>query len=205
MAKVVSAGLMMYRMRGERLEVLLAHPGGPYNAGRHDGVWSIPKGEVNEGEELLAAARREFSEEVGRVPEELAAAAGDPAYLSLGGVKYKNHKVVHAWAFEGDCDPSTVTSNTFEMEWPRGSGRTREFPEIDRAAWFDTSAARAAILSAQARFLYELEALVGAGAAGGGADDATGGADDATGGADDVAGGADGAASGAGAQGGGAG
>ena len=106
MPKVVSAGLVMYRVRDEHLEVLLAHPGGPYYAHKDEAVWSIPKGEVIVGEDLLAAAKREFAEETGLQPW--------GPYLALGAVKYKNHKVVHAWAFEGDFDPATLVSNTFE-------------------------------------------------------------------------------------------
>jgi len=160
MPAVVSAGLMMYRMRDQHLEVLLAHPGGPYYARKDAGVWSIPKGLIDPGEDPLAAARREFAEETGFDPDELAGAGG-VRYLALGAVKYKNHKIVRAWGFAGDCDPGAIVSNTFTIEWPRGSGRELEVPEIDRAAFFDMPAARIAILPAQRRFLYDLEALVG--------------------------------------------
>jgi predicted NUDIX family NTP pyrophosphohydrolase len=156
----------MYRMREQHLEVLLAHPGGPYYACKDAGVWSIPKGEIDPGEEPLAAARREFAEETGFDPDELAGAGG-AHYLSLGAVKYKNHKIVRAWAFAGDCDPGAIVSNTFTIEWPRGSGRRLDIPEIDRAAFFDMPTARTAILPAQRRFLYDLEALVGSAAAAG--------------------------------------
>jgi predicted NUDIX family NTP pyrophosphohydrolase len=158
MPAVVSAGLLMYRMREQHREVLLAHPGGPYYARRAAGVWSIPKGLIDADEDALAAAKREFAEETGFDPDELAAAA---RYVPLGAVKYRNHKIVRAWAFAGDCDPGAIVSNTFTLEWPRGSGRRLEVPEIDRAAFFDVPAARAAILPAQRRFLHDLEALVG--------------------------------------------
>ena len=154
MPKVVSAGLLMYRVREQRLEVLLAHPGGPFFTRKDSGVWSIPKGEVNDGEDLLTAARREFAEETGLE-------SWGP-YVALGAVKYKNHKVVHAWAFEGDFDPAHLVSNTFELEWPRHSGRRIEVPEIDRAAWFEPDEAQERIVAAQRRFLFDLEAVVGA-------------------------------------------
>ena len=154
MPKVVSAGLVMYRVREQHLEVLLAHPGGPYYVRKDSGVWSIPKGEVGGGEDLLTAARREFAEETGLEPW--------GPYVALGAVKYKNHKVVHAWAFEGEFDPASLVSNTFELEWPRGSGRRIEIPEIDRAGWFGPDEAQEKIVAAQRRFLFDLEALVGA-------------------------------------------
>jgi predicted NUDIX family NTP pyrophosphohydrolase len=160
MPAVVSAGLMMYRMREQHLEVLLAHPGGPYYARKLAGVWTIPKGLIDPDEDALAAAKREFGEETGFDPDELAGGGG-ARYLPLGAVKYRNHKIVRAWAFAGDCDPGAIVSNTFPLEWPRGSGRRLEVPEIDRAAFFDIPAARAAILPAQRRFLHDLEALVG--------------------------------------------
>jgi predicted NUDIX family NTP pyrophosphohydrolase len=209
MPQVVSAGLLMYRMaeqpRGAaRLEVLLGHPGGPYFARRHEGIWSIPKGMAEPGEldqtprawggppklqaaaagaDLLAVARREFGEETGFDPDAVAtsaaagaalaatggedftetAASGRARFLPLGGVKYRGHKIVYVWAFEGDCDPAQMASNTFALEWPRGSGRSMEVPELDRVAWFDLPAARVAIVPAQVRFLDDLEALVAAG------------------------------------------
>jgi len=154
MPKVVSAGLVMYRLREERLEVLLGHPGGPYFARKDLGVWSIPKGQVIAGEDLLTAARREFAEETGLE-------SWGP-YEPLGAVKYRNHKVVHAWAFEGDFDPATLVSNTFELEWPRKSGRLIEVPEVDRAAWHGLDEASEKIVAAQQRFLFDLEAKVAA-------------------------------------------
>ena len=116
------------------------------------------------GADLLTVARREFAEETGFAPEDVAAATvanGGPVFLPLGGVKYRNHKIVYAWAFEGDCDPAAMFSNTFAIEWPRGSGRVVEIPELDRVAWFGLAAARVAILPPQVRFLDDLEALAG--------------------------------------------
>ena len=115
-------------------------------------MWSIPKGEVIVGEDLLTAARREFAEETGLEPW--------GPYEPLGAVKYRNHKIVHAWAFEGDVDPSTLVSNTFELEWPRKSGRLIEIPEVDRAAWYGLDEAREKIVAAQQRFVFDLEAKV---------------------------------------------
>jgi predicted NUDIX family NTP pyrophosphohydrolase len=154
MASKQSAGLLMYRFRGGELEVFLAHPGGPFFAAKDDGAWSIPKGEFGPGEEPLAAALREFTEETGFAP------AGE--LIPLGTVRQKSGKVVHAWAFEGDRDDSeAIRSNQFEMEWPPGSGRRLEFPEIDRAAFFAPAAARRKILAAQIPFLERLAAHLG--------------------------------------------
>lgn len=150
-----SAGLLMYRRNGGELQVLLAHPGGPFWAHRDEGAWSIPKGELEAGEEPLAAARREFEEETGVVPV--------GPFLELPTVEQKNRKIVNAWAFEGDCDPSKVRSNTFRMEWPRGSGRMAEFPEIDRAEFFLPNEARRKINPAQAALVDALEELLGRG------------------------------------------
>jgi predicted NUDIX family NTP pyrophosphohydrolase len=129
----VSAGLLMYRKRNQQLEVLLVHLGGPFWVKKDAGAWFVPKGEVNPGEDKLAAARREFQEETGLAP--------GPDLLPLGSVKHKSGKTVSVWTFEGDCDPATLRSNTFQMEWPPGSGKMREFPEIDRAAFFSIEAA----------------------------------------------------------------
>jgi predicted NUDIX family NTP pyrophosphohydrolase len=131
--------------------VLLVHPGGPFWAKRDAGVWSIPKGEYDDGEEPQAAALREFEEEIGSALE----AGGD--LLDLGEVQQKNRKRVTAWAAEGDLDASAVRSNTFAMEWPPRSGRTQEFPEIDRAEWFPLARAREKLIEAQAAFLDRLE------------------------------------------------
>ena len=146
-----SAGLLMYRRFAETVEVLLVHPGGPFWAKKDAGAWSIPKGECEPGEEPLAAAIREFREETGLQPE--------PPYLPLTPIRQRGGKIVEAWAFEGDCDPSSLTSATVSIEWPRGSGRRHEFPEVDRASWFDLEEARRRILPAQAPLLDELEAM----------------------------------------------
>jgi predicted NUDIX family NTP pyrophosphohydrolase len=148
-----SAGLLLYRGAGERLEVLLVHPGGPFWQRKDAGAWSIPKGLVDPGEDPLAAARREFAEETG-------ATADGPA-TPLGVVTQKGGKVVHAWGVLGDLDPGAIASNTFEMEWPPRSGKRATFPEIDRAAWFDLEEARARILPAQAAFLDRLRDALG--------------------------------------------
>ncbi|HWN68477.1 MAG TPA: NUDIX domain-containing protein [Haliangium sp.] len=142
----MSAGLVMVRRGGGGIEILLAHPGGPFFRNRDDGAWTIPKGLVNPGEDLLAAACREFEEETG-VP------VRDATFAPLGSVRQKAGKLVHAWAFAGDCDPAALRSNTFEIEWPRRSGRLQVFPEIDRAAFFDPDTARRKILPAQEPFI----------------------------------------------------
>ncbi len=149
----VSAGLLLYRRVDGRLQVLLAHLGGPFFAGKDTYAWGIPKGEVEPGEELLAAARREFAEETGLAPS--------GPFTALGSVKQKSGKVVHAWAAEGQFDPAGLRSNTFELEWPRGSGTMKTFPELDRAAWFELEPARAKIISSQAAFLDRLEGGAG--------------------------------------------
>ena len=146
----------MYRRTGGILEVLLVHPGGPYFARRDAGWWSIPKGLVDGDEDPLAAARREFTEETS-LP------ARSPVFTPLGEVRQKGGKRVLAWAFEGDCDPGAVASNTFEMEWPPRSGRRQSFPEVDRAAWFPVPEARVRMNAAQAGFLERLEEHLGAG------------------------------------------
>ncbi len=144
-----SAGLLMYRRRGE-LEVLLVHPGGPFWTRRDDGAWTIPKGEIDtvSKEEALATARREFQEETGMVPE--------GPFVALAPVRQKGGKIVHAWAFAGDCDPATLTSNTFTMEWPPRSGKFAEFPEVDRAGFFGLAEARVKLNPAQVAWLDEL-------------------------------------------------
>ena len=143
-----SAGLLMYRRSGGILEVLLVHPGGPFWMKKDAGAWSIPKGEYGTGEEALAAAAREFQEETGLV-------ARGP-YTPLTPIRQQGGKVVEAWAFEGDCDAESLKSTTFSLEWPRGSGRRQEFPEVDRAGWFGLDEARRKILPAQAALLDEL-------------------------------------------------
>ena len=149
----VSAGLLLFRRPDRGLELFLAHPGGPFWRGRDLGAWTIPKGLVAPGEELLAAARREFEEETGIVPRE--------PFLPLGSVRQKAGKVIHAWAWEGDADPTRVTSNSMQCEWPRGSGTFITFPEVDRCAWFDLPTARGKLLAAQAELLDRLEVAVG--------------------------------------------
>jgi predicted NUDIX family NTP pyrophosphohydrolase len=147
----VSAGLLLFR-RGAGLEVFLAHPGGPFWRDRDAGAWTIPKGIVNEGEELLAAARREFEEETGLRPSE--------PFLPLGSVRQKAGKIVHAWAWEGDADADRITSNSARTEWPPGSGRWITYPEVDRCAWFTPAAARQRINPAQAELIGRLEQLL---------------------------------------------
>lgn len=148
-----SAGLLLYRQTPDGLEVLLVHPGGPFWARKDLGAWSIPKGEADDCEDLLAVAHRELAEETGFT-------ASGPE-LSLGHVRQKAGKVVHAWAVRADADPSQLRSNEFEIEWPPRSGRMRAFPEVDRAAWFDLAEARRRINPAQAAFLDALVAAVG--------------------------------------------
>ena len=140
----------MFRKRGGRLEVLLAHPGGPYFHNKDDGIWTVPKGEVEEGEDLLARAKIEFEEELGVAPP--------PAPLiDLSWIKQKGGKTVYAWAFEGDLqDDFKLVSNTFEMEWPPRSGKMEAFPEVDRAAFFPVGTARIKIKAAQEPFLDRL-------------------------------------------------
>jgi len=148
----VSAGLLMYRVRNGRLEVLLVHPGGPLFAGKDAGVWTIPKGEIEAGEDELAAARRELEEETGFHAE--------GPFLPLGSITQKGGKVVRAWAFRGDADPEAIRSNTFRMEWPPRSGRQAEFPEIDRAAFFDLEEAKRRINPSQIPLFEALNRLL---------------------------------------------
>ena len=145
-----SAGLLMFRRIEEGVEVLLVHPGGPFFRNKDLGAWTVPKGEVAEGEDLRDRARLEFREELGTEP-------ATAQLIELGSVKQKGGKTVHAWAFEGDLPENfVVTSNTFELEWPPRSGGTREFPEVDRAEFFSMDAARVKINSAQVPFLERL-------------------------------------------------
>jgi predicted NUDIX family NTP pyrophosphohydrolase len=146
-----SAGLLLFRKR-DGIEVLLVHPGGPFWAKKDEGAWSIPKGELGEGEDPLAAARREFEEELG------AAVSGE--FLSLGSIKQPGGKRVHAWAVLGEFDPALVKSNTCRMEWPPKSGREAEFPEVDRAQWFDFESARRKILRGQVELIERLVEIV---------------------------------------------
>ena len=151
-----SAGILLYRVPAGELEVLLVHPGGPFWARKDQGAWSIPKGEYEAGEDPRAGATREFEEELG---------APLPAdeLIDLGTVKQRGGKVVTAFAAEGDLDPAAVRSNTFEMEWPPRSGRLREFPEVDRAGWFDPAAAREKLVPAQAELVDRLLGRLNAG------------------------------------------
>ena len=151
----LSAGILLFRRREGRLEVLLGHPGGPFFAKKDEGSWTVLKGEADPGEELVAVARREFAEETGLEPP-------DDTMLELGEVRQRGGKTVVAWALGGDLDPAAARSNTFEMEWPPRSGRVREFPEIDRVGWFDLPTARRKILPAQVPFLDRLERAIGA-------------------------------------------
>ncbi|QMV18862.1 NUDIX domain-containing protein [Granulicella sp. 5B5] len=144
-----SAGLLMYRRDAGNLEVFLVHPGGPFWAKKDKGSWTIPKGEYGDDEEPLAAAQREFQEETGFV-------AAAP-FVELGSVRQKSGKLVTAWAFEGDYDPVDLVSNTCEIEWPRGSGKRLEIPEIDRGMWFSLESARIYIREEQVPFLYSLQ------------------------------------------------
>jgi len=146
----------MFRKSPKALEVLLAHPGGPYFGNKDDGSWTVPKGETAEGEELLTRARIEFEEELG------IAAPAVANWIALGSVKQKGGKIVHAWAFEGDCPADFVAvSNTFELEWPPRSGRIQQFPEVDRAEFFSVEEAKRKIKEAQIPFLDRLVAALG--------------------------------------------
>ena len=149
-----SAGILLYRVRNRAPEVLLVHPGGPFWAKRDLGAWSIPKGEYDDGEDPRTCALRELEEELGTAP-----ALG--ALIDVGSVRQKGGKEVVAWAAEGDFDPSTLRSNTFELEWPPRSGRRQRFPEVDRAEWFAAPEARERILPAQAPFLDRLAERLG--------------------------------------------
>jgi predicted NUDIX family NTP pyrophosphohydrolase len=142
----------MYRVKQGAIQVLLAHPGGPFFRNKDAGSWSIPKGEPDADEDLLCTAQREFQEETGLKP------AGP--FLPLTPIQQKGGKIVHAWAFEGDCDPAALTSNTFTMEWPPKSGLEQEFPEIDRAEFFDLATAKNKIKTGQDGLLEELAEIL---------------------------------------------
>jgi predicted NUDIX family NTP pyrophosphohydrolase len=150
----VSAGLLLYRRKNGEIEFLLVHLGGPFWAKKDEGAWFLPKGEVNPGEDEKAAAIRELREETGL--------EFDPssALISLGTVKHKSGKTVHAWAFEGSCDPGAVRSNTFEMEWPPRSGKKQTFPEIDRAAFFTVATAEKKMHQTEFEFLSRLVGIL---------------------------------------------
>lgn len=151
MAAKRSAGILLYRRRQGELEVFLAHPGGPFWAKKDLGAWTIPKGEIGEGEDPLAAAKREFAEEIGMRVE--------GQFRALTPIRQKGGKLVLAWAVEGDCEAAGVRSNVFSMEWPPKSGKQAEFPEVDRAAWFALAEAREKLLPSQLPLLDELEGL----------------------------------------------
>ena len=147
-----SAGILLHRTRGGVREVLLVHPGGPLWTRRDAGAWSVPKGEYDDGEDAFSAARREFEEELGLEPP-------DGPADDLGEIRQKSGKIVHAWALAGELDVGRVRSNTFELEWPPRSGRIQEFPEVDRAQWFELELAREKINPAQIALLDRLAAL----------------------------------------------
>jgi predicted NUDIX family NTP pyrophosphohydrolase len=150
----LSAGLLLYRRAGDGLKVLLVHPGGPFWAGRDDGAWSVPKGEYDQDEDPLDAARREFREELGTDAPDVGSA------IPLGEIQQRGGKRVTAWAVEGDLDLTDIRSNMFTMEWPPRSGRSQEFPEVDRAGWFDPESAGRKLVSGQAGLVERLlEAL----------------------------------------------
>jgi predicted NUDIX family NTP pyrophosphohydrolase len=152
MATKETAGILLYRVRQGAFEVFLVHPGGPFWMKKDDGAWSIPKGEIEEGEDHLHAAKREFHEETGF--------SLDGNFIALAPLKQRGGKIVHAWAVEGDVDAQSIKSNLFSMEWPPRSGKHAEFPEVDRAGWFTLEAAKEKILPGQAEFLEELRRLV---------------------------------------------
>jgi predicted NUDIX family NTP pyrophosphohydrolase len=152
MPKKATAGLLLYRRRGE-LEVFLVHPGGPLWANKDIGAWSLPKGEFEEGEEPLQTAKREFAEETGF--------SVDGEFRRLEPLKQRGGKIVHAWAIEADCDAARVRSNLFSMQWPPKSGRIQQFPEVDRAAWFTIPEARRRILPSQSGFIDQLVDALG--------------------------------------------
>jgi predicted NUDIX family NTP pyrophosphohydrolase len=146
-----SAGLLLFRIHSGRVEGLLVHLGGPFWSKKENGAWFVPKGEILPGEDELAAAQREFKEETGFDPH--------GPFIPLGSVKHKSGKTVVAWAFEGDCDPAKLKSNTFQMEWPPRSGEQQEFPEVDRAAFFPLDQAQEKIHPAESPFLTRLASL----------------------------------------------
>ncbi|MEO5643422.1 MAG: NUDIX domain-containing protein [Bacteroidia bacterium] len=150
--KKQSAGIVLFRMDKKQVEIFLVHPGGPFFAKKDAGAWSIPKGEFTEEENPLAAAKREFFEETGQKAE------GN--FLPLTPIKQKGGKIVSAWAVEGDIDAETIQSNTFSIQWPPGSGRQKEFPEVDKAGWFSFSDAKEKINQSQAALLDELIILI---------------------------------------------
>jgi predicted NUDIX family NTP pyrophosphohydrolase len=150
--KKTSAGLLLFRDGGHGLEILLVHPGGPFWAKKDAGAWFVPKGELNQGEEPLDCAKREFLEETGFAPQ--------GPFLPLGSVQQKSGKTIHAWAVRGDFDPAKLRSNTFELEWPPRSGKLAQFPEVDRAAFFTEAEARERMHPAEFPFVERLRKLI---------------------------------------------
>ncbi|EAQ35276.1 hypothetical protein NB311A_13206 [Nitrobacter sp. Nb-311A] len=151
-SRKISAGILLFRRKGKRIEVLLGHPGGPFWKKKDHGAWTIPKGLVASGEDLLDAARREFEEETGH--------RGGDDHIPLGKAKQPGGKTVHVWAAEGKWNPDKLKSNLFEMEWPPRSGKHQSFPELDRAAWFSIDEAFLRILKGQGVFLDRLKDAV---------------------------------------------
>ena len=151
-SKKQSAGILLYRIAATKTEFFLVHPGGPYWKNKHNESWTIPKGEFGEAEEPLKAAIREFKEETGTAPK--------GPFLPLTPVEQKSGKLIHAWAAAGDIDPTKMTSNTFDMEWPPRSGKKMSFPEVDKGGWFDLATATRLINPAQAVLLDELLRLI---------------------------------------------
>jgi predicted NUDIX family NTP pyrophosphohydrolase len=149
MAKKQSAGVVLYRIRDSKVEIFLVHPGGPFWTKKDAGAWSIPKGEFADDENPLATAKREFAEETGCII--------DGNFIELTPVKQPGGKLVYAWAVEGDCRAESIKSNLFTLEWPPRSGKRKEFPEVDRAAWFDLTTAKEKILKGQVALLEDLE------------------------------------------------
>ena len=147
-----SAGILLFRFRSERLEVMLVHPGGPFWANRDDGAWSIPKGLPEDDENPLDTARREFKEETGFEV--------DGEFVDLGALKQSSVKTVHAWALEKDLDVTNIVSNTITYEWPRNSGKIQEIPEVDKAGWFDIGLAKRKIIKGQIGFLNALIGVI---------------------------------------------
>jgi predicted NUDIX family NTP pyrophosphohydrolase len=154
-----SAAILLWKRAGGRLEILLVHPGGPFWRNKDLGAWSLPKGEYDDGEDALAAARRELIEELGPSTAWVAAAPAD-AFVPLGEVRQKGGKLVIAFALQGDFDPALIQSNTFEIEWPPRSGKMQSFPEADRAGWFTLDAAREKILQGQLELLTRADKLL---------------------------------------------
>lgn len=149
MAKNISAGLLIWRKNNDQIEVLLVHPGGPFWAKKDEGVWSIPKGLIEEGEDILKAAERETEEETGF-------SIDGENFIDLDEVKMKSGKIIHAWAVEGNFDVSEIKSNDFEIEWPPRSGKKQKFPEVDRGEYFDIKTAKIKIVPAQTEFIKRL-------------------------------------------------